>query len=61
MYRCQKCNEVSKSGEGQHKVVTQTRPKQYLRDEFLVGEGTEIVTEMILCESCATGKSLEQS
>lgn len=57
MFRCQKCHRQSKASERPHKVVMETRQKQYLHrdpDGTIIGDtfGTEIVKESELCLPC---------
>lgn len=57
MYRCAISGKVSKSGEPAYKVVLETRPKTYFKKDIKtgeprkVGEGFEIVKEVIVCRS----------
>lgn len=58
MYNCALCDKSSESGQTQHKLVTETRAKQYFQEGKLVGTGNEIVTEIAVCESCKVDKTL---
>lgn len=56
MFICQVSGRVSKPGEKSFKVVVETRPKVYFEKDKKtgalkkVGEGTEIVKEVTVCE-----------
>lgn len=55
MFRCQVSDRVSLPGEKAFKVVVETRPKIYLKEDKngvlkKVGEGSEIVRELTVCE-----------
>lgn len=67
MFRCQKCNRLSKSGEAAARVVVETRVKNYPYREKAMkrgsgitlrwiadpgGVGTEIVREELRHEHC---------
>ena len=58
MYKCVLCDKSSESGQTQHRLVTETRPKQYFIEGRLVGTGNEIVTEIAVCEGCKIDKTL---
>ena len=65
MYNCAKCKNTSQRTEKQHKIIVKTRIKKYYhhwveykkdgtpiyKKEF-VGEGSEIVKEIIFCTAC---------
>lgn len=59
MFRCPDCNQVSKPGEKQSRVITQARAKTYQAvnprtlQTQVVGEGNEIVSEKAVCRECA--------
>lgn len=69
MFRCGKCKQLSKPGEKQQRVVTEIRSRIYhgerkrdrkerepaagFGEPFVVGHGTEIVTEAAYCSPCA--------
>ena len=57
MFRCQLCNRLSAPRERSCKIVTETREKEYFSEirgrMHLVGTGTEIVKEAVLCRECA--------
>lgn len=66
MFRCEKCNKISKPREKMHKVITETREKVYenkiktkngesIKETF----GTEIVKEISLCENCYKEEGME--
>lgn len=50
MFRCQRCHDVSFPCEPATKIIVETResPKH---------KGREIVREIAVCQTCATGKS----
>ena len=56
MYKCDICNEITKSGEKQNKKIIETRNKTYhFIDKYgkeKTSEGTEIVKEINICEKC---------
>ena len=57
MYKCENCNKSSRSGEKLHKVVTQTRVKNYFNENTKVSEkkntvGFETVQEIGICGNC---------
>ena len=66
MYRCQKCNKNSKPGRELHKIVIETRPKEYKniikiksRKRAKFSTGYEIVKEMGVCKRCRTKINME--
>lgn len=55
MFICQVSGRVSKPREKSYRVVVETRPKSYFREmkdgtKKKVGEGHEIVRELVVCE-----------
>jgi hypothetical protein len=61
---CEECHKPQPDRTKPHRVVTETRPKEYtrpIRNEHgqdigrveVVGQGTEIVHEAMLCGECA--------
>lgn len=55
MYKCQACLKTSKLNEAAHRVVFQTRSKDYYEDGRLIGKGWEIVSEFTVCSECKPG------
>lgn len=62
MFICSKCGKCTKAREKQTKVVKEKRDQEYFNDVFLKRKkrtvtkhttGWEIVSEMIICNSCA--------
>ena len=53
MFRCQKCQQLTKPGESQRKMVVERRDKTYILPNGEITEGWEIVREIFLCPSCA--------
>lgn len=39
MFKCKKCNKVTKPGEKQHKETVKTRTKQYYYEQFVDDRG----------------------
>lgn len=57
MFKCQKCNRTTKPNEKMTKIVTKIKPKTYVnvvRNKEKFSQGTEIIEEISLCESCAS-------
>lgn len=60
MYKCQKCNKISKPGESINKFVVSTREKKYINkttdkkgnEYYKTTYGNEIVKEIIVCQEC---------
>jgi hypothetical protein len=66
MYICQRCKKVSSPGEKIHRVVLESRPKNYFEMTLstdaegnpimtqgkLLGSGLEAVREVNLCKGC---------
>lgn len=55
MFRCELTGKVSSPGEKPVRVVVETRPKVYYKEDKTgalkkVGEGFEIVKEMVVCQ-----------
>jgi len=54
VYKCEKCEQFSKPGEKQKRVVVETRKKIYSDPRNgTTGEGWEIVKEVAVCATCA--------
>lgn len=53
MFICGRCGKPTKSGESMTKVPVETRPRIY-KDGYgnVVGEGHEIVREIVVCRRC---------
>lgn len=52
MFRCTKCNKVSKPGEKCFLAPSETRPKTYYLEYGKVSEGWETVREERVCADC---------
>lgn len=59
MFKCEKCNQISKPSEKLHKITTKTRPREYINEYYKKGqkiikttEGFEIEKEINVCEKC---------
>ena len=54
MFNCKRCHKTSQPGAPIHKIVTQTRLKDYLDAHGqIIGHGHETVEEVVLCSECA--------
>ena len=54
MYLCAYCKSLSEPREPLHKVVVETRRREYRNNEgAVVGRGHETVKELVLCKNCA--------
>jgi hypothetical protein len=63
MYQCQRCGKQSEPRQGQFKVVVETRQRTYFggkNGQDIVGEGHEIVRELVVGKCCATKESVEE-
>ena len=59
MFKCEKCNKITAPNEKQHKIITKTRPREYINKYYKKGqeyekitEGFEIEKEINVCEKC---------
>ena len=61
MYKCERCNKTSKTGDKLNKIVVQTREKTYLNPDgfdkqgklkYKISYGNEIVKELNVCNEC---------
>ena len=59
MFKCERCNKISKPNEKLNKLITKTRPREYInkyykkgQEHIKVTEGFEIEKEINLCERC---------
>ena len=59
MYYCERCSKLSKSGETQFNIVTETREKLYVNEVYrdrkkkvIHSKGREIVEEVKVCQLC---------
>ena len=60
MYHCQLCNKLSEPNKAANKIVIEKREKQYtnrlkkgLKEVTKESHGWEIVSEKLVCSSCA--------
>ena len=59
MFKCTRCNEITKAGESQNKVITERRPQKYeswikrgKKKIMIKSEGWEIAKEVVVCKGC---------
>ncbi len=56
MFKCEKCERITRPGEKQHKKVVETREKIYKNEDkhgnIKTSKGAEIVKEINICEEC---------
>ncbi len=59
MFKCERCNKISEPNEKLNKLITKTRPREYVNKYYKKGqeytkvtEGFEIEKEINLCSKC---------